>query len=1118
MKHFLVFLAGILALTSDAATTFTVPMNSNAVVTVPGFWQSNSVATITNLNYASNALRGAMSTIGFATNATYATNAGVAAYVTGVLTNNVQGTNVLSGGGSIGQLLTVTATGAVWSNAPAIGGQTQWPWSAVTNAPASVAAQIASSNLLSSNSLARLASGTNSWFTNLWIVREGSLSNVPTVYAINEIDILSPYLYREELDSDGFEDWYNDISGNLSSPFNSLTYLGVGQGWQLFVAAQNLVIGPPNWWMLEYTAPDNGLPPHMQTFTLNTSGPPGSTWYGMTGRNTVTVVPYPTTVASMALQVWGGDAALGQVLMPTPHGSGWSNLPPTVATNLLGTGGAAGQLLTATAAGVAWSNAPATVATATNAQFASYATNAGSAVTAGTATNLLGVSNIVTRTELAGSNYMTATLTASQIAASNLLNSAQVGTQVAGSNYVDRTELAGSNYLKTLPTAFTNVTLYGSSGGTNWTVTSPSGWLNTNSGTGGSVSIASGNVTASGTNTAAYFSGNGSLLTGITASAAPSYVLTNNQTTAVTLGSAFTVSGAATNGTLTVNTNLIVTATALRVQEGGADVMVITNNRVGIWTTTPSVLAQATIAGTSGTNILLELATAATGAGAEGVLRWVNSTDLNSATRVGEIAVIRNSTGSLDEQDMVFRVCTDTPTKVERLRIKGQTGWIGVGKTNPAVAVDVVGSISATGTVTSASAAHTNYDGVIRATGTSPGSVPAIDIPSWPSTNKPALTITPTGIVVSNAVTGNLGAIRAGTNYVSGGATVMGRVSVGSAVSAYTLDVNGTLRVTGTSGTNQFVLDQQLATAGPFKTWNRTIGATLDTYIVPDDNYKRVLDISQIGTQGGGPGGGLIRFITNPGNSDTGVERLRIEPNGNFGIGNSAPPAMLSVGGDARIATTLIVTNNVTVPSGSVTATNFALTLPYWVDCPGQIFWATGRGAGSAVTNSIAVVDVGNGMAAMEFQQTNGSESLFCNAEAPHNIAVTNAASPASALYVEPHLHVRSETNAVAPNTNVTLRVIWRGCGGLVGNTNSLFITNTITVGLGLDSYDVLAEVGHYSYTNWMPSIASTFPMSWTRVVSATGEYPGNLVIKCPSIHVPVGNRSTVGTASDNAP
>jgi hypothetical protein len=84
-----------------------------------------------------------------------------------------------------------------------------------------------------------------------------------------------------------------------------------------------------------------------------------------------------------------------------------------------------------------------------------------------------------------------------------------------GGNIVTNTETG-----VTLGGAFTGTatsfTLYGDANHTNWTYTDTTGWNNTNI-AGGSVNIKNGSVTASGTNTAGYFIGNGGGLTNLTA-------------------------------------------------------------------------------------------------------------------------------------------------------------------------------------------------------------------------------------------------------------------------------------------------------------------------------------------------------------------------------------------------------------------------------------------------------------------------------------------------------------------------------------------------------------------------------------------------------------------------
>ena len=78
---------------------------------------------------------------------------------------NMQATNHLSGGSTPGQILTATSAGTAWSNAPSIGGQTQWPYTAITNSPwltaTTAASQIAGSNLVTSAQVATQVAGSN---------------------------------------------------------------------------------------------------------------------------------------------------------------------------------------------------------------------------------------------------------------------------------------------------------------------------------------------------------------------------------------------------------------------------------------------------------------------------------------------------------------------------------------------------------------------------------------------------------------------------------------------------------------------------------------------------------------------------------------------------------------------------------------------------------------------------------------------------------------------------------------------------------------------------------------------------------------------------------------------
>ena len=143
------------------------------------------------------------------------------------------------------------------------------------------------------------------------------------------------------------------------------------------------------------------------------------------------------------------------------------------------------------------------------------------------------------------------------------------------------------------------------------------------------------------------------------------------------------------------------------------------------------------------------------------------------------------------------------------------------------------------------------------------------------------------------------------------------------------------------------------------KTWNTTDLFSFDAYYNSNnDNFRRYLDISSIGGQNGNAGGGLMRFITNPAASATGVERLRITEDGNVGIGTVAPLAKLAVNGGVNIgADTDPGDNNLSVVGTITTAavkitTGAGLAKVLTSDADGDATWET-PAAGGGLTWSI---------------------------------------------------------------------------------------------------------------------------------------------------------------------
>jgi len=132
------------------------------------------------------------------------------------------------------------------------------------------------------------------------------------------------------------------------------------------------------------------------------------------------------------------------------------------------------------------------------------------------------------------------------------------------------------------------------------------------------------------------------------------------------------------------------------------------------------------------------------------------------------------------------------------------------------------------------------------------------------------------------------GAIRAATTLdVTGNATFLSAGSFGSNVGIGTTLPLGRLQIidsistgiktyTGDGGDGLILHSQQSNDAG--------------------GGYARYADIVSLGGQDGTNGGGVIRFLTNPANSDVVSEWVRITNTGNVGIGTTSPDGQLSQG------------------------------------------------------------------------------------------------------------------------------------------------------------------------------------------------------------------------------
>jgi hypothetical protein len=76
-------------------------------------------------------------------------------------------------------------------------------------------------------------------------------------------------------------------------------------------------------------------------------------------------------------------------------------------------------------------------------------------------------------------------------------------------------------------------------------------------------------------------------------------------------------------------------------------------------------------------------------------------------------------------------------------------------------------------------------------------------------------------------------------------------------------------------------------------------GLLFNQYTVTADGWRRYTDIVALGVQDGTSGGSTIRFITNPISTPAASERMRIDRDGNVGVGTASPGFKFEVGGSA---------------------------------------------------------------------------------------------------------------------------------------------------------------------------------------------------------------------------
>lgn len=372
-------------------------------------------------------------------------------------------------------------------------------------------------------------------------------------------------------------------------------------------------------------------------------------------------------------------------------------------------------------------------------------------------------------------------------------------------------------------------------------------------------------------------------------------------------------------------------------------------------------------------------------------------------------------------------------------------GVCGVGITNPAAKLHVAGNAIVSSLTITNVLTNSLYQGVIRATGTSPGTVPAIDISAWPSTNV-GLTLAAGNVAVS---TNWIVKPRSGTNaslevWTGTNATVPtimvtnGRVGIGR--------VNPTFPLEAVSIYASDTLYANFLNANSWSANNNaamTVGAAGTVSI----NYRAT--------------------------------------NHNFGIGN------------------VNITNSLTVDA-SVTATNFVLSTPRWTDSPVLFTWGTGGSA--PARTAFAIPGPFAGISAMAWQDADAADF---SVQMSHGIVESNATG-----YVEPHIHVFP---LVDPTTNACRKkFVLVYSGASINRVAYGPVTNSVDNVLIETNKHTLVSFNHLGFTNFYPGISGIFVGTLTVTnASASNMTSGRITISGMDWHYPVDR---MGSSLDNAP
>lgn len=193
--------------------------------------------------------------------------------------------------------------------------------------------------------------------------------------------------------------------------------------------------------------------------------------------------------------------------------------------------------------------------------------------------------------------------------------------------------------------------------------------------------------------------------------------------------------------------------------------------------------------------------------------------------------------------------------------------------------------------------------------------------------------------------------------------------------------------------------------------------------------------------------------------------------------------------------------------SGTVTATNFLLSTPRWVDSPIQYVWPSGGPTAPALTIPDGGLVGGLGL-------TETADELLGVCQINHQVCASNTAY-AQNLYTEIHLHMQPATKPTSSTTNATFRLTYTA-GNIGGNYYGPFVvTNTIGMNTVTNRTHYLLEFGHIPASNYFPTISAIYRLKVEHIASAAQDYSGAIIVDGIDVHYPIDR---LGSSQDASP